>query len=307
MTTTLMTDRCYLCVPDALVLSSGDLTTVFTGIAAINVSHARITVPWSAVVTTPGSYSFGLLDTVVNTALSAGVTPLLCIAGSPPHWLPAPTATDYADLVTAVATRYQPGGPGVTIAGKGVVEYQIWNEPNAIENWTSGVAPGEYVAHLKAAHTAIKKVQPLATVIFAGLQACATEYSYYTTPQERLARDPNQITATLNLSPFSFLAQAYTAGAKGFFDVMAYHPLSLGTRQNPRPPAPNGAAFGESDQLRSMMVNQGDGALPMYWTAVGYDTSVFSPAEQATYLDVVKWAAAVRPYVTALGVYTYRD
>jgi hypothetical protein len=55
------------------------------------------------------------------------------------------------------------------------------------------------------------------------------------------------------------------------------------------------------------MVTNGDGAKPMYWTEVGFDTTLVTPAQQRDYLNTMRWFAQARPWVTGLGVYSYRD
>jgi hypothetical protein len=67
---------------------------------------------------------------------------------------------DYADFLTALASRYK---------GK-IGAYAIWNEPNLAREWCDNVPnPEEYAKLLKVAYSAIKSADPDAIVISAGL------------------------------------------------------------------------------------------------------------------------------------------
>ena len=75
-------------------------------------------------------YSWGALDTAVNTVRATGMRVMLTITGPGPLWASTdpgkrnprwiPSAGAYADFARAVATRYRDQ----------VDRYLIWNEPN---------------------------------------------------------------------------------------------------------------------------------------------------------------------------------
>ena len=243
---------------------------------------------------------------------------MLVLAPPRPVWSTSATSdADFGIFASAAATRYRPGGNGINSAnaGKGVLEYQVWDEPNVVENPTTGInSPATdqqtamnamavgYTAYLKAAYTAIRQACPTAIVVFGGLQACNTAFTSVGTG---VRQSPTQYTYT-NVNPVTFLSSCYTAGVRGYFDIMAYHPLSMTTRQQANPPAPSGKSIEQSDQLYAAMTATGD-TKPMYWTAVGYDTTIFTETQQQAYLETLRWLAQERPYVTSFCIHGYRD
>ena len=73
---------------------------------------------------------------------------------------------DFGDFCGAVAERFQ---------GR-IAAYQVWNEPNLSREWGDrSPNPSEYVALLKACYEAIKKADPEAIVISAGLAPTGTD------------------------------------------------------------------------------------------------------------------------------------
>lgn len=295
---TLMNTRTYLCVPDAHRLPEADLLRVYAGIKKANVDYVRIPVPWISVQQTRNLLTadrWAATDLIVNRALAANLQPMLVITPPLPVWTKTSVTADLVTFASALVERYKPGGSGVTETGRGVLEYQIWNEPNVVENWPGTPSPGQYVTWLRELYPVIKELQPSAKVIFAGLQSCNTSF-----PPSSRSRNAT------NIDPVTYLRNCYERGVKGYFDVMAYHPLSLSTRQFPKPMPPNARTIAEADRLRSVMVVNGD-AKPMYWTQVGFDTNIFTPLQQRDYINTFRWFAQTRPWVTGLGIYSWRD
>ena len=79
-------------------------------------------------------------------------------------------------MATAFATRYQPGGTGIIPAnsGKGILDYQIWDEPNVVENWPTGVSSSEYVGYLKAAIQESNQFSPVLPSSWEGFSPAQT-------------------------------------------------------------------------------------------------------------------------------------
>lgn len=121
--------------------------------------------------------------------------------GSPPR-----SNADYASFLTALVGRYGPAGsfwaenPGLPRVP--VRRWQIWNEPELVKyfspakNQNGWARP--YVSLLKAAHGAIRRADPGAKVVAAGL----TGYTW------------------------ADLRKIYAAGGRRYFDVAAIHPFS---------------------------------------------------------------------------------
>lgn len=295
---TLMNTRTYMNVPDAAYLPTEDRQRVYAGIKKVNIDYIRIPVEWNLIqstrnLVTPDRWSD--TDAAINQALAANLQPMVVIAPPFPSWTsPAKAAIDVVPFVTELVGRYMPGGAGITVANRGVMEYQIWDGQNAAENWPTRVDPAQYVAMLMSAYPKIKEVYPDATVIFGGLQSCNTSF-------------PAGSAKPVNVDAVTYLRDCYQRGIRGCFDVMAYHPLSMGTRQIPRPAAPNARTIAEADRVRGVMSTYGDGDVPMYWTAVGYDTTQVTPLQQREYLTQFRWWTQTRPWVTGIGIYAYRD
>jgi hypothetical protein len=158
----------------------------------------------------PVPTSFTETDRVVELAARRHLTVLPVVLYAP-YWdqRPHPAGTlgipsspaPYANYLRLLVLRYGPHGnfwrlhrglPKVPIR-----MWQIWNEPNLLNDWPAPLVPN-YVSLLRAAHAAIKKADPSAKVVLAGM--------------------PDYVWADL--------AQLYRGGARGLFDVVAVHPYT---------------------------------------------------------------------------------
>jgi len=153
---------------------------------------------------------FALTDRVVAAGSAHGITILPVVLRSPP-WAakdpadgtsPPKDAQDYARFMSGLVRRYGPGGefarerPGQ--ATLPIRSWQVWNEPNALFYWSEQpFAPG-YTRLLKAAAIAIRKADPGAQVVLAGL---------------------------VNES-WHHIRKIYKAGGRRYFDVAAIHPFT---------------------------------------------------------------------------------
>lgn len=108
----------------------------------------------------------------------------------------------YARFMAALVGRYGPNGSfwaaHPEIRKLPVTQWQVWNEPDGVRDWSDQPGTKDYVRLLKPAYTAIKAADPHATVVMAGLVGRSWQH----------------------------LQQAYAAGAKGYFDAAAIHPFS---------------------------------------------------------------------------------
>jgi hypothetical protein len=244
-------------VSEGALLLDGDPQArelALTRIRAAGASTVRIPVDWRDFVDAeppagfdarnPSSpfYRLAPLDAAVESAVAAGLTPLLVVSHAPafaeaPHrwayafpgsWAPSPTALE--QFAATLARRYDgsfpdPGAPGRTLPR--VRLFQAWNEPNLARylepQWVvaggrwSAFSPLLYRQLLNAFYAGVKSVQPTDVVIAAGVA-------------------PNGDPAGVGrMAPFTFLAQMLCAapGTVGcadppHFDVLAFHPLSIG-------------------------------------------------------------------------------
>ncbi|RIK40411.1 MAG: hypothetical protein DCC55_15115 [Chloroflexi bacterium] len=118
-----------------------------------------------------GQYDWGAADRVVSEVNASGLKLLARVSSDPDltnFWAghPPGNASNFADFVFALASRYncQPGSRGCIQA------YQVWNEPNLAREWGNNRPnPAQYVEFLRQAYSAIKRANPNAIVISAGM------------------------------------------------------------------------------------------------------------------------------------------
>ena len=248
-----------------------------------------------------GQFNWAESDRVVAASNAAGVKIIArldfqpnwsradCANGQPATYNQAPpdNYNDYADFVNAFVNRYKTGSP----YGR-VQAIEIWNEPNLAREW-GGQTPnaGQYVQLLKVAYAAAKRADPNVTVITAGLSPTETWNSDAT---------PDDV----------FLQQMYDAGAKAYFDVLGAHgagykaPPQMSPDQVAADPTYGGHrffCFRRVEDLRSIMVKNGDAAKQVWLLEFGWSTDPIHPAyswfkvtqdQQAQYIvDAYKWAA----------------
>jgi hypothetical protein len=153
---------------------------------------------------------FAEMDEIVGLAAARGMTVLPTVLYAP-GWDAAKHPSDsfarprrdapYAHFLTALVDRYGPDGSFWLQQPRKVPirMWQIWNEPNIHVFWPQQPFERSYLKLLKASHDAIKKADPRAKVVLAGMP----NYSW-----KRLE----------NIYKFR--------GARRLFDVVAAHPYT---------------------------------------------------------------------------------
>jgi hypothetical protein len=178
-----------------------------------------------------------------------------------PKTCPPEKMEDWKDFIQRFAAHFK---------GK-VAAYEIWNEPNLAREWCDlQPDPKAYTDLLKVAYTEIKKIDPNAVVISAGMSP-TTEDSPRAMPD------------------LKFYEGMYTAGAKGFFDMLGVNAAGFKAEPEADPatvaqdpsltnndPSPTEMkrvyAFRHVEDVRQVMVKNGDeskqiSVLEMGWTA----------------------------------------
>lgn len=215
--------------------------------------------PWREIEgAAKGAFNWQYADRVVDQVEQYGLK-LLVRVDSQPAWAgggypdngPPDNMQDFADFLTALATRY-----------KGRVDaYEIWNEPNlnvpGRTEWGGRPPnPAEYTEMLKVAYQAIKAVDPEAIVISAGLA-------------------PTSRWDDVAMSDLEFLRGMYEAGAAPYFDMLGAHgagykaPPEMDPAEVARNPLYNNNdpspeerkriyCFRHVEDLRQVMVENGD-------------------------------------------------
>jgi Beta-galactosidase len=229
--------------------SSGAPTTVPTGFFGIapqgqltpedarymkagGIETVRFTLIWPAIQpTAKGGYNWGYFDEVVEVATRAGLR-VLPTFNSTPSWLAGKSTTlpvknakqraAWTAFVEAAVKRYGPGGefwkqhaqvgvnyePAIT-KPLPIKEWQIWNEANFFY-FTYPVSPSAYARLVTISSKAIKRVNPGAKVILAGL---------FGEPTAKGSR---------GMPAAQFLERLYAVpGLRSRFDGVALHPYAV--------------------------------------------------------------------------------
>lgn len=227
---------------------------VLDRLAAGGARWLRIDVAWSMIQPNgPGSYDTGwgvpFVDRVLSMAHARGFKVLVMFWMTPP-WanrnqgtrVAPDSPSDYARAIRWAAERW---------SGE-VNAWEVWNEPN-MDYFFKGADAGSYTRLLCAAYPAVKAADPSAKVVFGGV----------------VHNDDR------------WIGQAYDAGARGCFDVMATHPY-----QGPADLSPLAPDNGEIWRLthvsavRRVMVANGDADKPIWFTEMGWSSHPNTGKEQ---------------------------
>jgi GH35 family endo-1,4-beta-xylanase len=172
---------------------------------------------WQELEPGPGIYEWSATDRFVLAAAKAKIRVMPLLYGEP-AWATSRPAGDqrrvtfppadneaYGRFAEAVARRYGPNGafwaanPGVNKVP--TLQYQLWNEPNLSLYWGGRSAPAEYAALAVAGSKGLRRAQPDAYVVSAGL------------PQSKLATAPD-----------TFIQQVLKQGGANVIDAVGVHP-----------------------------------------------------------------------------------
>jgi polysaccharide biosynthesis protein PslG len=257
--------------------------------AATGAQWLRLDFPWPSVQPAPTTWNWAPFDNIVALAKARGFS----IAGLPsytPGWAKAPGSTGaghpateaaFAAFMTALVGRYAP---------QGIHTWEIWNEPNQAWSWNPP-DPAAYTRLLIAATTAVRVVDPAATVVTGGLAPAADL--------------PGQ-----EVAPLTFVTAMYANGAHGFFDAVAVHPYTY--PYLPDDPTTAGwSPFYKMAAIHQLMTDNGDGAKQIWLTEFGAPTGTGTGAVTETrQVDVVRdvfVAKAQYPWTGPLMWYSGRD
>jgi hypothetical protein len=118
------------------------------------------------------------------------------------HASPPRDPADYGALLRGLVRRYGPAGTlwaeHPEVRPRPIRAWQIWNEPNLTRYWARQPFARGYVRLLRAARKALRRADPGARVVLAGL--------------------PND--------SWTALRRIYAAGGRGTFDAVALHPYT---------------------------------------------------------------------------------
>lgn len=259
-------------------MNQADLDTAMQQLQSMGVTQIRVFLPWRAMEPTDGTYNWTQADQLLDTAASHGIAVDAAITSTPTWASPygglvadgAPrAASDYASFVAAVASRY---GSAANNGDAKIAAYEIWNEPNGFTGWYPTPDAAAYTALLKAAYTAIKAVDPTATVVGGVLGAGIS-------------------IGTATIDPVTFLTQMYADGAAGFFDALAFHPYNYTSLFSAGSTFIN-SALKQLEQMRAVMQANGGAAKLIWATEYGEPSTQAGEANQAAYIQdfLTTWA-----------------
>jgi hypothetical protein len=230
-TSTATTERVAAAVPagflglvseDAFAARGAARREILDGQRRTGVQLLRQTFDWSAIEPRPGRYRWSVYDDYVAAVATAGLDLLPIVFRAPASQTAKPargvrltatttcqprSAAAYARFAAALAKRYGPDGTfwaaHPDVPAHPIRAWQVWNEPNLPEYWCQRPDAAQYARLLRAAHTALRGVDPEATVVTGGLPA-----SRRGIPFDRYVR------------------QLLAAGGRGAFEALAIHPYA---------------------------------------------------------------------------------
>jgi hypothetical protein len=214
--------------------------------------------PWREIEPTQGQFHWEVTDQVVAGAEYYGLDlvvrldqhPAWVSDVSPPLNAPPDALGHYQHFVERVAWRYR---------GR-VRAYIIWNEPNLALEWGGEPPdPAAYVQLLRVGYQAVKAGDPDALVVAAGLA-------------------PTNGDGESAMDERDFLRGMYQAGAAPYFDVLGVHAYGFGLAPDAPVETNDGLVFRRLEELRAVMLGNGDGARPIWITEMGW--TVEAPADQ---------------------------
>ena len=250
-------------------------------VRAAGAAVVRQTFDWARIESAPGRYDLKFYDGYVGELAKRHLRLLPILFDPPPFRSSAPAnprhgtypprrPADMGDFAAVLVRRYGPGGSfwreHPALPRLPVRSWQVWNEPNLRVYWPSGPDARQYVALLRATARAIRRVDPGAEIVTAGL--------------------PD---SSLGVPLRDYVAAMYAAGGADAFDVLAVNLFGRDAR---------GVIQGIRTVRRVAATNDDD---PSVWvTELGWATGgppsdfLVSEARQAQLLEQTLLALARR-------------
>lgn len=247
----------------------------------VGVGLVRQTFDWAQIEREPLMYDFSAYDAYVGQLAEQRLSVLPILFNPPsfqsskpsrkakPGTYPPASYSDLGDFAAVVVRRYGPRGTFWTehpeLPFRPVHSWQVWNEPTLPSYWPRGPNPRSYTKLLKATSAAIKRVDPQAEVVTAGIPN-----SNKGTPLKR------------------FLEGMYKAGAKGRFDTLAVNAQAESTK----------AVMHIASLARKIMDRHGDRRAKIWITEIGWASG--GPKSKFT-LTKQRQAGRLKDVYKALG------
>ena len=233
-------------------LSDGavNMQNEFRRMAGSRVGTVRFAIYWNAAQPDgPAATSFADSDRYVAAAARNRLAILPVVLRAPawarlhPELTNSPPSADgveaYAAFLTQLIARYGPAGSfwaeHPQLPRRPIRQWQVWNEPDGVRDWSDQPGLPAYVGLLRRAHAAIKQADPGAKVVAAGLVGRSWEH----------------------------LDALYKLGAAPWFDVAAIHPFTEQVHNVLR----------IIRRARTVMKRHGDGRTPMVLTELSWPSA----------------------------------
>ncbi|MFW5708624.1 MAG: cellulase family glycosylhydrolase [Chloroflexota bacterium] len=235
-------------------------------------THVKQVFAWQDIQPLPDVWDFTIADRIVEMAEEKDLA-IVARLGAAPDWahpsLPPQESSIYHDappddladwgiFCSRIAQRY---------SGR-IAAYQVWNEPNLTREW--GDRPPhaqDYVALLAECSNAIRTADPNAIIISAGLSPTGTH--------NEMAH-PDDV----------FLQAMYDANFEQYVDVVGVNapgwgmPPSYGPDDAENDDRGRWATFRRVEDLRKIMIRNGDAGRQIAILEVGYTTDQQNPIYQ---------------------------
>jgi len=187
--------------------------------SATGVGLVRQSFDWALLEPAPGEFNPEGYDDFVRQLALRRIRALPVLVNPPPHESTAPSVgaergtypprdfDAFGQFAARLVRRYGPGGDfwreEPTLPRLPIRSWQVWNEPSLAVYWRPRPDAAEYVRLLRVTAAAIRRVDPGAEVVSAGI------------PESRLG------------VPFSeYVNDMYDAGAGPTIDALAIHPYA---------------------------------------------------------------------------------
>jgi hypothetical protein len=227
------------------------------------------------------------MDKLVDAARARGLNVLVMVAETP-SWANGNKANNIPPLDMAYFGSYAKA-MAYHFAGR-VQAWEVRNEPNATWSWNGTVS--QYVMMLQSGYRGFKAGDPKALVVLGGISG-------------------NNAT---------WLKSAYSAGARGSFDVVATHPYPSPSDSPPEAdPSGTPASIPSVRNIEAVLSAHSDSSIPIWFTEFGWSAHAntgsepatqrgVTPQQQADYLvRALQLIRANYPYVTNAFWYNERD
>jgi polysaccharide biosynthesis protein PslG len=226
--------------------------------AATGVGTLREHLHWDRIERAPGVFDFTDSDALVAAAGARGMTLLPVLIDTPQFHSTRPAGvttsgwpprdpTTMRRFAYELARRYGTNGTywGCVLAPgflcrrpyHPVTAWEVWNEPDILAWWRTGVDAGAYTALLQQGYEGLKTGDSAAEVVLAGLTFRA-------------------------VAPGAYLDQLYARGAASYFDTVAIHPYAVNV----------GGVIGVIRRTRAISDARGDAGVPIRVTEYGFAT-----------------------------------